>query len=430
MAKAQKKKPAPPADDEVFQLRVALGPPPYCVWRRVLVPTRARLSDLHRVLQVVMGWEDSHAHQFEIDGKQYGLPSDDFQKVYDESKPSLASRLEVGDVFAYEYDFGDGWEHEIRVEAKHPRSSAQVYPICIGGRLACPPEDCGGLYGYIDIVDQLLDGGDVMDPERKERYGRYDPDAFSIDAVNRRLHGKKVAAPRDPTLDPRFDALASALADAVGAWWRAPDGADRARLEEARTLALSFCAALAQHEESAAQLAAVDELCAGRLIPWFHHLPVALARTVDLDAARAVLAAAPFIPTKEADGIRISALVAAGRPDDARAAIDALLATHGRDAETLMSAAFALEELADWSRVEAIARELGALPDADFDDRAAASALLVQALRELGRQAEADEIEAAGWGMDEEFEDGEFEDEDEFEEEDEDEDEDITRGPR
>jgi len=133
---------------EICQLKITLRyirPP---VWRRVQVLSDITLAKLHRIIQLAMGWYDSHLHQFIVGEKYYGVPSiDEFSELElkDERKARLSQVLwKSKQKMVYEYDFGDGWEHEILLEKVLQPDPGVRYPRCIGGARACPPEDCGG----------------------------------------------------------------------------------------------------------------------------------------------------------------------------------------------------------------------------------------------------------------------------------------------
>lgn len=129
------------------------------IWRTVEVPGASSLADVHLALQVAMGWTNSHLHQFKIGDTSYGMvdvdDSDDLE-IEDEREYELQDLVGNGDSFLYEYDFGDGWEHDVTVKkvttvAKPPR------PRCVAGARACPPEDCGGSGGYENLLEALAD---------------------------------------------------------------------------------------------------------------------------------------------------------------------------------------------------------------------------------------------------------------------------------
>ncbi len=179
---------------EIYQLKVTLRGTRPPIWRRLLVPAGLTLEVLHDVLQVAMGWYDCHLHEFRIGPKRFGKPDpeDEFMglpAVGDERTAHLFMVLAKARAKAiYTYDFGDSWEHAIVVEKVLPPEPAVAYPICVGGKLQCPPEDCGGIPGYYNLLEA------INDPAHKEHEemldwvgGDFDPEAFSVDDVNRRL---------------------------------------------------------------------------------------------------------------------------------------------------------------------------------------------------------------------------------------------------
>lgn len=178
----------------VFKITLRGSKPP--IWRRVRVPGSFSLGALHRVIQVAMGWEDYHLHAFEIDSVRYGDPStrddmfDDFgEKEKDESKAKLGKLgLSVGDSFLYEYDFGDGWEHVIKVEQVlapfEVDEAGRGLPVCLKGKRACPPEDCGGIWGYAEMLEALADPASPEHAEWKEWAGEFDPEEFDPEMTN------------------------------------------------------------------------------------------------------------------------------------------------------------------------------------------------------------------------------------------------------
>jgi Plasmid pRiA4b ORF-3-like protein len=175
---------------EIYQIKVTLldtNPP---IWRRLLVPADVTLSQLHDMLQAAMGWEDCHMHQFSIGRLFRGRPNPEgIVEDNDESTVRLSGILaRVGSKATYTYDFGDSWEHGIVLEKRLPLDVNATYPVCTDGQLACPPEDCGGIYGYYDLVEALGDPNHERHEEMVEWVGDdFDPQAFSIDHVNRTL---------------------------------------------------------------------------------------------------------------------------------------------------------------------------------------------------------------------------------------------------
>jgi hypothetical protein len=179
--------------DAILQLKVTLpglsGPP---VWRRVLVPARIRLDRLHDVLQATMGWTDSHLHAFTAAGVDYGPPIEDLDHR-DERRATLNRLLkQPGDRMGYTYDYGDYWEHEVVVEKVLAAQPGVRYPLCTGGARRCPPEDCGGTWGYADLLETLADPraddhADMLDWLGLETAAQFDPAEFDIAVVNRLL---------------------------------------------------------------------------------------------------------------------------------------------------------------------------------------------------------------------------------------------------
>lgn len=134
------------ADQVILQLKIRLIGISPMVWRRVLVPMSATLRELHGILQVAMGWEGIHLYHFEIHAVRYGS----FE--LHTANPDIALDqlgLQRGSKFQYVYDMGDHWDHEVRVEAIDARRPKKSYPVCTGGSGVCPPEDCGGVDGYL-----------------------------------------------------------------------------------------------------------------------------------------------------------------------------------------------------------------------------------------------------------------------------------------
>ncbi len=179
---------------EIYQLKVTLRYTKPPIWRRLLVPAGLTLEVLHDVLQLAMGWTDSHLHEFRVGQQPYGIPDPEDQltglpTVGDERRVHLFTVLgKAGAKATYTYDFGDCWEHAIAVEKVLPPEPGVAYPICVGGKRQCPPEDCGSIPGYYNLLEV------IRDPTHEEHEdmmdwlgGEYDPDAFSVDDVNRRL---------------------------------------------------------------------------------------------------------------------------------------------------------------------------------------------------------------------------------------------------
>ena len=171
----------------IYQIKISLigAKPP--IWRTVLVASDLGLGDFHDVIQVAMGWTDSHLHQFMDNKKSYGIPDDDFElEMEDEADYKLSQLLKKEkDTLTYEYDFGDSWEHKILLEKILPYDSSTFLPVCIKGKRACPPEDCGGIWGYEELLEIISDPKHAEHEDMLEWLGgEFDPDEFDLEEIN------------------------------------------------------------------------------------------------------------------------------------------------------------------------------------------------------------------------------------------------------
>ncbi len=186
------------APQAIYQLKVTLvgSKPP--IWRRILVPDNITLGKLHMVLQVVMGWLDEHLHQFKMGMELYGVPDKENSlfgmSVQDENKTILSSLLlKEKDSITYDYDFGDDWEHKLTLEKRLPYDSTMQLPLCIKGKRACPPEDCGGIWGYMELIEIMSDPSHPEHEERaewlEEAFGieNFEPECFDLEETNATL---------------------------------------------------------------------------------------------------------------------------------------------------------------------------------------------------------------------------------------------------
>lgn len=158
------------------------------IWRRIQVPD-VTLDDLHFYIQRAMGWTNSHLHQFEIGGKRYGDPEllddgwgdDDFIDSTEIHLSNFLKKKRRPFRFFYEYDFGDGWRHEVVYESSpESQSDKEELPRCIDGARACPPEDVGGPWGYEDFLAAMKNPKHPRHAEFKEWFGgRFDPEEFA-----------------------------------------------------------------------------------------------------------------------------------------------------------------------------------------------------------------------------------------------------------
>jgi hypothetical protein len=176
-----------PADAPIYQLKVTLKhirPP---IWRRVLVRGDISLGKLHRILQIVMGWGDMHLHQFVIGGVAYGQPDPNLGLYFQSER--RANLNEVAPVakhqFIYEYDFGDSWDHQILVEKILPPDPGAHYPVCVAGKRASPPEDCGGVPGYYSLSEAMSDPEHPEHANLREWLGyQFDAEAIDLAEIN------------------------------------------------------------------------------------------------------------------------------------------------------------------------------------------------------------------------------------------------------
>jgi Plasmid pRiA4b ORF-3-like protein len=181
---------------ETYQIKVTLHGSQLPIWRRIQVGSDTTLAKLHRILQRVMGWQDSHLHQFTVQGERYSVPSEENEgprKPKDERKHKLSDlNLSEGSEFQYTYDFGDNWEHVLAVEKAFSPDKDARYPVCLAGARACPPEDVGGIPGYEGFLRAI---SHPKHPEHQEYLewigGSFDSEAFDVEAVNQSLQGTR-----------------------------------------------------------------------------------------------------------------------------------------------------------------------------------------------------------------------------------------------
>jgi hypothetical protein len=176
------------ASQTVISLKVTLRGTKPPIWRRILVPGAMTLADLHQAIQAAMGWHDGHLHAFDIEGRQYG-DRQILEDVADEYRLTLNGVLKSGALrFTYTYDFGDNWEHAIAIEKTLPAVEGQAYPACVAGKRNGPPEDCGGPWGYEELLQILADPAHPEHGERREWiHEDFDPEAFSVEAADTSL---------------------------------------------------------------------------------------------------------------------------------------------------------------------------------------------------------------------------------------------------
>jgi hypothetical protein len=188
----------------MYQLKITLLRSDPSIWRRVLVPSDIKLDRLNRVIQLAMGWENCHWHEFTIGQQQYTLPQESTPAFWlsslaggprDERTIHLDQLIpKVTRTFTYEYDFGDSWQHQIEFEDVVPASTTDTAPTCIDGQRACPPEDCGGIDRYHHLLKVMK--RPKRDRERRELIDwlgeELDPVCFETKLINEELHALSI----------------------------------------------------------------------------------------------------------------------------------------------------------------------------------------------------------------------------------------------
>lgn len=213
----------PPLDEPLLlALKVTLRRTKPAVWRRVEIPSGLTLDRLHAVLQRAMGWTDSHLHRFALEDApraSYFVTDFDLEEG-DEGTPENGVRLDQvlrrpGDRLHYTYDFGDGWDHLLVVESATPLPDPRPAPRCTDGRLACPPEDCGGAHAYEELAAWLRARAPEVPPpppfeSTEDAYawvGDWDPDDFDVEEADRAVRAEHAVATRLDTLHPEVRGL-------------------------------------------------------------------------------------------------------------------------------------------------------------------------------------------------------------------------------
>jgi hypothetical protein len=172
---------------KIYRLKVTLrySRPP--IWRRLKVYDDVTLYELHQILQVAMGWENSHLHMFRQGRTFFGEPDTEFgPDCIDEARTRLREVLLVPkNKLTYDYDFGDSWEHQVVLEAIEDPDPNETYPMVVAGKRACPPEDVGGVPGYEEFLDAMADPNHPGHEDMRDWYGQpFDPNAFNLKAIN------------------------------------------------------------------------------------------------------------------------------------------------------------------------------------------------------------------------------------------------------
>ncbi len=180
---------------KTLQIQIVLRGSKPKIWRRILVPSDLLLPDFHKIIQTTMGWTNTHLHQFIKNRTFYIQKDDDFWEEtnnvdYSEVKISDLLKKEK-DKIIYEYDFGDGWEHDIILEKIDTNRENQNIPVCLDGKNNCPPEDCGGIWGYSEMLEILKHPDHEQYEEYLEWLGEeFDPKYFDKNEINEMLKTK------------------------------------------------------------------------------------------------------------------------------------------------------------------------------------------------------------------------------------------------
>ncbi|MHB8841507.1 MAG: plasmid pRiA4b ORF-3 family protein [Candidatus Aquicultor sp.] len=181
--------------DTAYEFKITLKGIKPPIWRKIQVPSTYNFWDLHVAIQDAMGWLDYHLHEFKIKNpstgreEKIGMLNDEIDyddDIVPEEGQVIADWFSMSNQAAdYLYDFGDGWEHEIKLEKILPREKGVKYPICIDGKRACPPEDCGGTWGYENLLKIIRNPKHGEYQETMEWLGgRFDPERFDCSAVS------------------------------------------------------------------------------------------------------------------------------------------------------------------------------------------------------------------------------------------------------
>lgn len=180
--------------NKIYQIQIALKGFTPKIWRRLLVPSDLLLADFHKIIQTSMGWGNTHFHHF-IKDRTYYKSRTQLEDFWDESFDVDYKNTKISNLLKterekilYEYDFGDSWEHYITLEKILHIDKRVNYPVCLKGKMNCPPEDCGGAWRYSDILEILKQPDHDEYEEWAEWIGpEFDPEYFSIDDVNELL---------------------------------------------------------------------------------------------------------------------------------------------------------------------------------------------------------------------------------------------------
>lgn len=295
------------SSNQVHHLKVTIKGIKPPVWRRVLVGSTATLAELHDVIQAAFGWWGYHLHEFEIAGVRYGVADDEDwgEPPRDEHRARLNKVAPAGRRFTYTYDFGDNWIHVIEVEKVEPAVPGLSYPTLVGGRRACPPEDCGGPWRYPDLLAALADPEDEEHDEVLEWVGgSFDPEAFDPAGLVSSAAGGRNIATLSAYADGTDGFTVGAVQDGAGLAFRVQDGDNYWKLVASTSLnKWQLYKTVAGNETLVASTAAGTCCTPGQQLK-ISHIGSAIAVWIDGDAAlqtsdaalASAAAAGPYTP--------------------------------------------------------------------------------------------------------------------------------------
>jgi hypothetical protein len=185
---------------QFFQIKITLKHTTPPIWRRIVVAPEIELDRLHAVLQMVMGWDNSHLYEFETSCGRFS-DSRVTDSAFELEETESSAKITLKSVLTrprssirYEYDFGDGWDHQILLE-KVVELDEPIVALCLGGARSCPPEDCGGPWGYANLLEIMKDPKHSEHKSMSEWIGpRFDPESFNVEAIDKQL--ARLAPPR------------------------------------------------------------------------------------------------------------------------------------------------------------------------------------------------------------------------------------------
>ena len=172
----------------ILKLRITILDIKPEIWREILIKNDITFKKLHEIIQISFGWTNSHLYNFNVDGILFSVPDKEFENDDLDVKNKITEFLiEKGQRALYTYDFGDNWEHEIKIVDVLEKEKGLRYPKCLGGKRNGPPEDCGGIPGYEDIIDALTSKNKSEHKDLLAWLDDYDPEKFDIDEINNAL---------------------------------------------------------------------------------------------------------------------------------------------------------------------------------------------------------------------------------------------------